>query len=37
MGQTAPAAHDPVDEILPPARMTMLGLQHVLVLSLIHI
>ncbi|MFH5773717.1 nucleobase:cation symporter-2 family protein [Paracoccus broussonetiae] len=32
MGQTAPAARDPVDEILPPARMTMLGLQHVLVM-----
>ena len=32
MVETTPAARDPVDEILPPARLTTLGLQHVLVM-----
>ncbi|MTH79831.1 nucleobase:cation symporter-2 family protein [Paracoccus aestuariivivens] len=32
MAKTAPNAVDPVDEILPPLRLTTLGLQHVLVM-----
>ncbi|WP_134679349.1 nucleobase:cation symporter-2 family protein [Paracoccus ravus] len=32
MAHPAPSAVDPVDEILPPLRLTTLGLQHVLVM-----
>ncbi|MDS9468311.1 nucleobase:cation symporter-2 family protein [Paracoccus sp. MBLB3053] len=32
MAKAVPSAADPVDEILPPLRLTTLGLQHVLVM-----